>query len=36
MTARSSLCPRREKAWENWMAAVCQPFAMAKIKYFDV
>jgi len=25
-----------EKAWENWMAKVCAPFTMAKIKYFDV
>ena len=25
-----------EKAWEKWMAAVCKPFTMAKIKYFDV
>src|SRR5262245_60636187 len=25
-----------EKAWEKWMATVCKPFTMAKIKYFDV
>jgi hypothetical protein len=25
-----------EKAWEKWMAVVCKPFTMAKIKYFDV
>ena len=25
-----------DKAWEKWMAAVCKPFTMAKIKYFDV
>jgi hypothetical protein len=25
-----------EKAWEKWMARVCKPFTMAKIKYFDV
>ena len=25
-----------EKAWEKWMAAVCKPSTMAKIKYFDV
>lgn len=25
-----------EKKWEKWMAAVCKPFTMAKIKYFDV
>lgn len=25
-----------EKAWEKWMAAVCKPFTMAKIQYFDV
>lgn len=24
-----------EKAWEKWMAKVCKPFTMAKIKYFD-
>jgi hypothetical protein len=24
-----------EKAWEKGMAAVCKPFTMAKIKYFD-
>ena len=24
-----------EKAWEKWMASVCKPFTMAKIKYFD-
>jgi hypothetical protein len=25
-----------EKAWEKWMATICKPFTMAKIKYFDV
>jgi len=25
-----------EKSWEKWMATVCKPFTMAKIKYFDV
>lgn len=25
-----------EKAWEKWMAVVCKPFSMAKIRYFDV
>ena len=25
-----------EKKWEEWMATVCKPFTMAKIKYFDV
>ena len=25
-----------EKKWEEWMAKVCKPFTMAKIKYFDV
>jgi hypothetical protein len=25
-----------EKTWEKWMAKVCIPFTMAKIKYFDV
>ena len=24
-----------EKTWEKWMAAVCQPFTMAKVQYFD-
>lgn len=24
-----------EKSWEKWMATVCKPFTMAKIKYFD-
>src|SRR5262245_36959259 len=23
-----------EKTWEKWMATVCKPFTMAKIKYF--
>ena len=25
-----------EKSWEKWMATVCKPFTMAKIRYFDV
>src|SRR5262245_48614538 len=24
-----------EKKWEAWMAKVCKPFTLAKIKYFD-
>src|SRR5208283_2223463 len=24
-----------EKSWEKWMAAVCKPFTMAKVRYFD-
>src|SRR5437764_7533559 len=24
-----------DKKWEAWMARVCQPFTMAKIRYFD-
>jgi SpoIIAA-like len=24
-----------EKTWEKWMSAVCKPFTMAKIRYFD-
>ncbi len=24
-----------DKEWEEWMAKVCKPFTMAKIKYFD-
>jgi len=25
-----------EKTWEKYMALVCKPFTMAKVKYFDV
>jgi hypothetical protein len=25
-----------DKKWEQWMAKVCKPFTMAKIRYFDV
>jgi hypothetical protein len=25
-----------DKKWEEWMAKVCKPFTMAKIRYFDV
>lgn len=25
-----------ERTWEKWMAKVCAPFTMAKVKYFDV
>ena len=25
-----------DKAWEKWMAKVCKPFTMARIRYFDV
>jgi hypothetical protein len=25
-----------EKTWEKWMATVCKPFTMAKIRYFDI
>src|SRR5262245_3433818 len=25
-----------DKTWEKWMAMVCKPFTMAKVKYFDV
>jgi hypothetical protein len=24
-----------EKTWEKWMALVCKPFTMAKLRYFD-
>lgn len=24
-----------EKDWERWMAMICKPFTMSKIKYFD-
>lgn len=24
-----------EETWEKWMATVCKPFTMAKIRYFD-
>jgi SpoIIAA-like len=25
-----------DKSWEKWMAAVCKPFTMAKVRAFDV
>ena len=25
-----------DKNWEKWMAAMCKPFTLAKIQYFDV
>jgi hypothetical protein len=24
-----------DRSWEKWMAAVCKPFTMAKVRYFD-
>jgi len=24
-----------DRTWEKWMAAVCKPFTMAKVRYFD-
>jgi hypothetical protein len=24
-----------DRKWEQWMAAVCKPFTMAKVRYFD-
>jgi hypothetical protein len=24
-----------ESAWQKWMAVICKPFTMAKIRYFD-
>lgn len=24
-----------ETAWEKWMAAICKPFTMSAVKYFD-
>jgi hypothetical protein len=24
-----------DKTWERWMAKVCKPFTMAKVRYFD-
>lgn len=24
-----------DKTWEKWMASVCKPFTMARIRYFD-
>ena len=24
-----------DKTWEKWMATVCKPFTLAKVKYFD-
>jgi len=35
-TKISRLAMVGEKKWEAWMAKVCKPFTMAKIKYFDV
>jgi hypothetical protein len=25
-----------DKTWQKWMAIVCKPFTLAKIRYFDV
>ena len=25
-----------DKIWEKWMATVCKPFTLAKVRYFDV
>jgi hypothetical protein len=25
-----------DKKWERWMAQVCKPFTLAKVRYFDV
>jgi hypothetical protein len=24
-----------EKTWEKWMAVICKPFTLAKVRYFD-
>lgn len=24
-----------EKTWEKWMAVICKPFTMSKVRYFD-
>jgi hypothetical protein len=24
-----------EKAWEHWMTAICEPFTLSSVKYFD-
>lgn len=24
-----------DKSWEKWMAMICKPFTMSKVKYFD-
>jgi hypothetical protein len=24
-----------DRAWEKWMAAVCKPFTLARVRYFD-
>jgi hypothetical protein len=34
-TAIERLALVGEKKWEEWMAKVCKPFTMAKVKYFD-
>ena len=25
-----------DKKWEEWMAKICRPFTLAKLRYFDV
>ncbi|MCC6821321.1 MAG: STAS/SEC14 domain-containing protein, partial [Verrucomicrobia subdivision 3 bacterium] len=25
-----------ERKWEEWMAKVCKPFTLAKLRYFDI
>lgn len=25
-----------DKTWEKWMAIICKPFTLAKVRYFDV
>jgi hypothetical protein len=25
-----------DTTWEKWMATVCKPFTLAKVRYFDV
>jgi SpoIIAA-like len=34
-TAMERIALVGDKAWEKWMAKVCVPFSMAKIKYFE-
>jgi hypothetical protein len=29
------IAPVGDRTWEKWMAKVCKPFTMARIRYFD-
>src|SRR5262249_54353607 len=34
-TAMERIALVGDRKWEEWMAKVCKPFTMAKLKYFD-